>query len=38
VYTPQEFARRVKDGKTFVIRVMKQPKIWLIGDEHGLAI
>lgn len=23
--------------KAFVTRVMKQPKLWLIGDEHGLA-
>jgi predicted nucleotidyltransferase len=38
VYTPQEFAHRVKSGKAFVTRVMKQPKLWLIGDEHGLAI
>jgi predicted nucleotidyltransferase len=37
VYTTREFARRVKDGKAFLTRIMKQPKIWLIGDEHGLA-
>jgi len=37
VYTSREFDRRVHDGKAFVTRVMKQPKLWLIGDEHGLA-
>ena len=37
VYTAREFTRRVSDGKAFATRIMKQPKIWLIGDEHGLA-
>jgi predicted nucleotidyltransferase len=37
VYSLREFARRVKEGKAFVARVMNQPKVWLIGDEHGLA-
>lgn len=37
VYTSREFDRRVHDGKAFVTRVMKQPKLWLIGDERGLA-
>jgi predicted nucleotidyltransferase len=37
VYTVREFDRRVHDGKAFVTRVMKQPKLWLIGDERGLA-
>jgi predicted nucleotidyltransferase len=37
VYTAREFARRVNDGIAFLTRIMKQPKIWLIGDEHGLA-
>jgi predicted nucleotidyltransferase len=37
VYTSREFDRRIHDGKAFVTRVMKQPKLWLIGDERGLA-
>jgi predicted nucleotidyltransferase len=37
VYTAREFTRRIYDGKAFLTRIMKQPKIWLIGDEHGLA-
>ena len=36
VYTSREFDRRIQEGKAFVTRVMKQPKFWLIGDEHGL--
>jgi predicted nucleotidyltransferase len=36
VYSLREFTRRVKEGKAFVARVMNQPKVWLIGDEHGL--
>jgi predicted nucleotidyltransferase len=37
VYSLREFTRRLKEGKAFVARVMNQPKVWLIGDEHGLA-
>jgi len=37
VYSLREFTKRVKEGKAFVARVMNQPKVWLIGDEHGLA-
>jgi len=36
VYTSREFDRRVHEGRAFVTRVMKQPKLWLIGDERGL--
>ena len=37
VYSRREFARRRKRGSAFVTRVLAQPKIWLIGDEHGFA-
>lgn len=37
VYSRSEFDRRRRDGKVFVKRVLEQPKIWLIGSEHGLA-
>ena len=37
VYTSKEFARKLREGKAFLTRVMNQPKLWLIGDEHGLA-
>lgn len=35
VYSRQELARRIKQGNSFVTRVMAQPKIWLIGNEHA---
>jgi predicted nucleotidyltransferase len=37
VYTSREFARRLREGKAFLTRVIKQPKLWLIGDENGIA-
>ncbi len=36
VYTSREFDRRVRSGTAFLTRVIKQPKLWLIGSEHGL--
>ena len=35
LYTPEEFAKRIKLDNAFVTRVMKRPKIWLIGRETG---
>jgi predicted nucleotidyltransferase len=35
LYTPDEFAKRIKQDNAFVTRVMKQPKIWLVGSEAG---
>jgi predicted nucleotidyltransferase len=35
IYTSLEFTRRVRDRRAFLTRVMKQPKIWLIGAERG---
>lgn len=37
VYSRAELARRVGEGNAFVLRVLAQPKLWLIGDEHALA-
>ena len=37
IYTPKEFAKRVKQDNVFVTRVLRQPKVWLIGDERALA-
>ena len=37
VYSPQELAKRRKQGNAFVTRVLAQPKIWLIGGERDLA-
>lgn len=38
IYTGKEFAKRVKEGHSFVKRVMEQPKVWLIGGEDAIAI
>jgi predicted nucleotidyltransferase len=37
VYTSTEFSKRVKDKNAFVTRILKQPKIWVIGSEHDVA-
>jgi predicted nucleotidyltransferase len=37
VYTRREFAKRIKDRNAFMIRVLAQPKVWLIGTEDDLA-
>lgn len=38
IFTPQDFAKRLKERGSFVSRVMEQPKVWLIGGEHDLAV
>ena len=38
IFSMREFAQRAKDRKSFVSRVLAQPKIWLIGDEHVLPV
>ena len=37
VYSPQELAKRRKQGNAFVTRVLAQSKIWLIGGERDFA-
>ncbi|MGS0743607.1 nucleotidyltransferase domain-containing protein [Glaciimonas sp. GG7] len=37
LYTPDEFAQRVHDGKSFIMRVLEQPKIFVKGTEHDIA-
>jgi predicted nucleotidyltransferase len=37
IYSPRELARRVKEDNSFVTRVFRQPKLWLIGDDSALA-
>ena len=37
VYTRQQLAKRIKQGAAFATRVLKQPKVWLIGAEDVLA-
>lgn len=38
IYTGKEFTKRVKDGNSFVKRVLAQPKVWLIGGQDALAV
>lgn len=37
IYTRRELRRRVKADNSFVMRVLEQPKLWLIGGERDLA-
>jgi predicted nucleotidyltransferase len=37
VYTRSQLAKRVKEGNAFLTRVLKQPKVWVIGTENALA-
>jgi predicted nucleotidyltransferase len=36
LYTRAEFAQRVHDGKSFMLRVLEQPKIFIKGAEHDI--
>ena len=36
LYTPADLAKRIQQDNAFVARVLKQPKIWLIGNEEKL--
>ncbi len=38
IFTLEDFAKRLKEGGSFVSRVMAQPKVWLIGEEHDLTV
>jgi predicted nucleotidyltransferase len=38
IFTTQDFAKRLKEGGSFVSRVMAQPKVWLIGEERDLTV
>lgn len=37
VYSVSELEKRVRERKSFAVRVLKQPKIWLIGGEDDLS-
>lgn len=37
IYSSKELTKRVKQENAFVMRVLAQPKLWLIGDERDLA-
>jgi predicted nucleotidyltransferase len=36
LYTPDEFAQRISDGKSFIMRVLEQPKIFVKGSEDDV--
>jgi len=36
VYTTKEFNHRIAEGKSFITRVLAQPKLWIIGKESDL--
>lgn len=36
VYSRQELDKRVQADNAFIKRVLAQPKLWVIGEEHGL--
>lgn len=37
IYSRSELAKRIRDRKSFVMRVLRQPRIWLIGSDEVLA-
>jgi predicted nucleotidyltransferase len=38
LYTPTELKRRVAEDRSFIKRVLEQPKIWLLGSERDLGL
>lgn len=36
LYTRVDLRKRIEARNSFVLRVLEQPRIWLIGDEHDL--
>ncbi len=38
VYTAAEFSKRIRDENAFVMRVLEQPKVWVIGSDHDLPL
>jgi predicted nucleotidyltransferase len=38
VYTAAEFSKRVRTENAFIMRVLEQPKLWVIGSEDDLPV
>lgn len=38
IYTPQELAKRVKRKDAFTMRVLAQPKVWIIAGDDALGL
>ncbi len=36
IYTVADVQKRLRDGNSFLTRVLKQPKIWIIGNESDI--
>ena len=36
VYSAQELKKRIKDRNAFVTRILKRPKLWLIGSQRDI--
>jgi predicted nucleotidyltransferase len=36
IYTSAEFVRRVDEQNPFLMKVLKEPKIWVVGEDHDL--
>ena len=36
LYTPEEWRQRIDDGKSFVVRILEQPKIFVKGSNDDL--
>jgi predicted nucleotidyltransferase len=36
IYPPAEFSEKVRERDHFISRVLKQPKLFLVGDDHAL--
>lgn len=37
LYTQAEFTQRISEGRSFIMRVLEQPKIFVKGAEHDIA-
>lgn len=37
LYTPSELTKRIADTNSFIIRVLEQPKLWILGTEDDFA-
>jgi predicted nucleotidyltransferase len=35
LYSRPEIDKRIRDGNSFVKRVLEQPKLWVIGEDRG---
>lgn len=36
LYTPEEFGQRVREGRSFIVRVLEQPKVFVKGSEYDI--